>query len=109
MKTTARTITTIVGGAALLLATAGTARAQEDAPETTKKQTQTQAKKGDGSGQGQARGTQNETGAARKLGPGNGTLSRSRARSRTPSGTCTGARSGRGSDGSRRSGGGDRR
>ena len=43
MKTTARTITTIVGGAALLLATAGMAGAQEAASGTNKKQAQTQA------------------------------------------------------------------
>jgi hypothetical protein len=55
------------------LATAGLAGAQEATPGTAEKPTQSQAKKGDASGQGQAQGVRNETGATRKLGPGDGT------------------------------------
>jgi len=133
MKTTAGTITTIIGSAALLLATTGIAGAQEAAPDTTKKQTQTQAKKGDRSIQDQAQGLKpqdgtgngspGQTGAAKgkatekgksgKNGKGNseyrgsGKGIHSRSRNRTPgasgSGSCTGAGSR-----SRRGGGGSR-
>jgi hypothetical protein len=71
MKPTARTITTLVGGAALILTTAGLANAQQTTPDPATKQTR--AKKGDGSGQDPAQGAQNAAGATRRLGPAEGT------------------------------------
>ena len=121
MKKMTQIITTIIGGGALVLATAGIAGAQEITPDPAKKQTQTQAKKGDRSIQDQAQGLKpqdgtgngspGQTGAAKgkatekgksgKNGKGNseyrgsGKGIHSRSRNRTPgasgSGSCTGA------------------
>ena len=59
MKSTARLITTYLGGAALILAAASLAEARQASPDPAKKQTQTQAKKSDGDGpkKGQAQAT----------------------------------------------------
>jgi len=120
MKTTARTITTILGGAALLLATAGVAGAQESTPDPANKQTQTQAKKMNGGSKstatrnGQAakksKATRKGRGGSGSTGSGNGVLTRSRARNLSSSGTrgCTGSgggsRRGTGGGGSGRGG-----
>jgi hypothetical protein len=68
VKITTRTITTIIGGGALILATAGIGVAQEATPDPA---TQTQAQRLDENGR--AQGVQNQTGSARRLGPGDGT------------------------------------
>ena len=73
MKKIVKAVTTIIGSAALLLATTGIADAQEAAPQTTKKQVQNQAKKGNGTGQSQEHGAQNKPGSTGKLGPGDST------------------------------------
>ena len=70
MNSTSRTITTLIGGAALILTTASFAVAQEATPDPNQNQTQTQARKGDV--KGQAQGAQSK-GATRRLGPGDGT------------------------------------
>jgi len=73
MKRFAQQLTIALGAAALVLASAGLAGAQEDTRNQSGDQIQTQARNASRDGQGQAPKVREQAGAARKLGPGDGT------------------------------------